>query len=152
MMARGSPLEGDSPEDWERMMALNVNAPMRLCRALCPKMAERMGGAVMNIGSVAGVEPMSGTSAAYAAAKHALRGWSISSYLTLRHKNIKCCLISPAFVNTPLIDGVIDEETTKRERMIQPADIAQYVLFVLNSSPGFVPDEITIRLALSPFN
>eukprot|EP00657_Telonema_sp_P-1_P011373 TRINITY_DN6454_c0_g1_i1.p2 TRINITY_DN6454_c0_g1~~TRINITY_DN6454_c0_g1_i1.p2 ORF type:complete len:254 (-),score=91.43 TRINITY_DN6454_c0_g1_i1:114-875(-) len=134
VMHYGNPLEGD-PADWERMMNVNVNAPMRLCAVLCPKMAERGTGAVINIGSVAGVEPMSGASAAYAASKHAMRGWSISSYLTLRHVGVKCCLISPAFVNTPLLDGVVDE-TVKRDRMIQPQDIAEYVLFVLRSSPG----------------
>jgi len=137
-------------DSYLRMMSLNVNAPMRLCSVLCPKMAERMSGMVINIGSVAGVEPMSGTSAAYAASKHAMRGWSLSSYLTLRHVGVKCCLISPAFVNTPLIDGRVSD-SVMRERMIQPKDIADYVLFVLRSSPGCTPDEITMRLALSPF-
>ena len=62
-------------------------------------MAERMSGCIINIGSIAAIEAMSGDGAAYAAAKHALRGWSLSSYLTLRHKNVKCVLINPAFVN-----------------------------------------------------
>ena len=110
-------------------------------------MAERQSGIVINMGSVAAVEPMSGTSAAYAASKHALRGWSISAYLTLRHQGIKCCLINPAFVNTPMV-GLPDDKI-HRERMIQPEDIANYVRFILHSSPGCVPEEVTLRLALT---
>ena len=47
---------------------------MRLMNGLCPAMADRKSGVVINIGSIAGIEAMSGTSAAYAASKHALRG------------------------------------------------------------------------------
>eukprot|EP00192_Tetraselmis_astigmatica_P019167 CAMPEP_0117677296 /NCGR_PEP_ID=MMETSP0804-20121206/16670_1 /TAXON_ID=1074897 /ORGANISM="Tetraselmis astigmatica, Strain CCMP880" /LENGTH=230 /DNA_ID=CAMNT_0005486571 /DNA_START=46 /DNA_END=735 /DNA_ORIENTATION=+ len=137
-LASGSPLEGE-PDEWDRMMALNLSTPMRLTRRLTPTMAANMKGYVINIGSIAAIEPMSGTSAAYAAAKHGLRGWSISSYLTLRHKNIKCMLINPAFVNTELVANV---PNTIPERMIQPSDIAAAVDFVLSSSGGCVPEEI----------
>lgn len=111
-MVDGNPLNG-SPDEWEKMMAINVAAPMRLTRMLAEGMASRGGGMIINIGSIASVEAMSGDSAAYAASKHALRGWSTSSYLTLRHKNVKVCLINPAFVNTPLL-GAIPEDRVHR--------------------------------------
>eukprot|EP00919_Chromeraceae_sp_WS-2016_P012225 GHVR01028599.1.p2 GENE.GHVR01028599.1~~GHVR01028599.1.p2 ORF type:complete len:169 (-),score=32.87 GHVR01028599.1:75-581(-) len=144
----GSPLEGD-PQGWENMFSVNVHAPMQLMRLLCPLMETRGGGAVINVGSIAGVESMQGMAASYAASKHALRGWHISSYTSLRHKNIKCCLINPGFVNTSLIDPLITSNMN-RDRMIQPKDLAEYVEWILKSSPGCVPEEITIRLAIPP--
>ncbi|EDQ89560.1 uncharacterized protein MONBRDRAFT_8107 [Monosiga brevicollis MX1] len=104
MMAKGHAKEGD-PDEWDKMMAINVSAPMRLTRYLSPEMAKSGGGCIINIGSVAAVEPMQ-SSGAYAASKHALRGWSLSCYQALRHDNIKVVLINPAFVNTELVASV----------------------------------------------
>uniref|UniRef100_A0A7S1SJW2 3-oxoacyl-[acyl-carrier-protein] reductase n=1 Tax=Tetraselmis chuii TaxID=63592 RepID=A0A7S1SJW2_9CHLO len=151
ILVNGNPLEGD-PDEWEHMMDVIVNAPMRLTRRLAPKMAERMSGFVINIGSIAGTEAMSGAAAAYAAAKAGLRGWSRSAYLTLRHKNVKCVLINPGFVNTDMVTSrpaLVGQLIP--ERMIQPSDIADAVSFVLNSSPGCVPEEMNLRLGLSAF-
>lgn len=144
----GNPLEGD-PDAWVHMFSLNVHAGMRLTRRLAPRMAERQSGAIFDIGSVAALESMSGEYAAYAASKWAMRGWGASSYLTLRHKNVKCCRINPAYVNT----GFAVEGQTELipERMIQTTDIANYIRFVLHTSAGCVPEEITLRLAMSAF-
>lgn len=57
------------------MFYLNVNGPMRLTRRLVPSMKlSRVKGAIVNIGSIAGIDAMNGTGAAYAAAKHAIVG------------------------------------------------------------------------------
>ncbi len=63
---------------------LNLLAPMHLTNLLAPAMKERSNGVIINICSVAGIEPM-GMGAAYAASKHGLRGWSLSCY------NVSCC-------------------------------------------------------------
>jgi len=144
----GNPLEGD-PDAWMHMFNLNVHAGMRLTRRLAPKMAERQSGAIFDIGSVAALESMSGEYAAYAASKWAMRGWGASAYLTLRHKNVKCCRINPAYVNTGF--AVEGQSELIPERMIQTSDIADYIRFVLHTSAGCVPEEITLRLGMSAF-
>merc|ERR1719446_1096439 len=95
---------------------------MRLTRLLVPSMVQKKSGAVINMGSIAAIEGMSGTSAVYAASKHGLRGWNHSIYQGLRHENVKVVLINPAFVNTPLVSG---NENLIPERMIQPEDVAE---------------------------
>lgn len=141
----GTALQGD-PDVWDKMFSLNVSAPMRLTRRLAPAMVERGQGIIVNMGSIAGTEPMT-ESAAYAASKYAMRGWSLSTWAKLRHFNIKVMLINPAFVNTPMVVkcGAIPE------RMIQPDDIAQCALMPLTTSPGCVPREVTLHLTLSAF-
>mmetsp|Transcript_60850 Transcript_60850/g.101023 ORF Transcript_60850/g.101023 Transcript_60850/m.101023 type:complete len:135 (+) Transcript_60850:3-407(+) len=130
------------------MLFLNLHAPMRLTRRLAPGMADRRKGVIINIGSVAGVEPMSGTFAAYAAAKHGLRGWSTSIYQSLREYNVKVCLVSPGFVNTPLVS---EDLPLIRENMIQPEDLSELCLLPFRVSSACVPTEVTLRLTLSPF-
>mmetsp|Transcript_6265 Transcript_6265/g.15039 ORF Transcript_6265/g.15039 Transcript_6265/m.15039 type:complete len:215 (+) Transcript_6265:370-1014(+) len=150
-VCEGNPLSGN-PDEWETMLQVCLHAPMRITRRLTPAMAEGMSGYVINIGSVAAIEPMSAGAGAYAAAKHGLRGWSLSSYLTLRHKNIKCVLINPGFVNTDLVTSrEAIKDKVLPDRMIQPSDIADAVKFVLHSTKGCVPEEINLRLALSAY-
>ena len=72
------PPTGD-PDEWDRMLAINTLAPMRLTRAFAPAMAARCAGAVVAVGSLAGTVPM-GSSAPYAASKWGVRGWMLAAY------------------------------------------------------------------------
>merc|ERR1719373_441503 len=113
---------------------------MRLTRHLAPHMVEKQSGVILNIGSIAAIEPMSGDHAAYAASKHALRGWSTSIYNTLRHQNVKVMLINPAYVNTKMASSV---PNTIPDNMIRPSDVAEVALLPLRVSQACVPTEIT---------
>eukprot|EP01061_Rhynchopus_euleeides_P008856 TRINITY_DN1800_c0_g1_i1.p1 TRINITY_DN1800_c0_g1~~TRINITY_DN1800_c0_g1_i1.p1 ORF type:complete len:238 (+),score=96.66 TRINITY_DN1800_c0_g1_i1:49-762(+) len=144
---KGNATEGD-PDAWARMMRINVDAPMRLTRKLSEKMVAQKSGAVINVASVCAVESMSGTSAAYAASKHALWGWSRSIYTSLRHHNVKVMAINPGLVSTDMTGGL---PGVIKERMIQPSDIADVAMLPFTLSPGCVPEEITLRLAVSAF-
>ena len=64
------PLDELTDEDWQRQWELHVMAPMRLMRALAPRMAERGGGRIVNVCSSSGKRP-SLTNAAYSVTKSA---------------------------------------------------------------------------------
>eukprot|EP00928_Gymnodinium_smaydae_P050592 TRINITY_DN34149_c0_g1_i1.p1 TRINITY_DN34149_c0_g1~~TRINITY_DN34149_c0_g1_i1.p1 ORF type:complete len:244 (-),score=44.54 TRINITY_DN34149_c0_g1_i1:71-802(-) len=149
-MSEGNAVQGD-PDQWDKMMYLNLNGVMRLTRRLTPMMVERKWGTVINMCSIAGIEGMSGTSAAYAASKHGLRGWSNSIYQGLRHENIKVVLINPAFVATPLVEKSKFADNVLFDRMIQPEDVAEVCLLPFRVSAGCVPAEVTLRLTLGAF-
>lgn len=68
-------IAGD-PEEWDRLLAINVSAPQRLIRYLCGPMVEREQGYVINIGSTNGLKPSAATPA-YSASKWAMRGYSL---------------------------------------------------------------------------
>eukprot|EP00808_Paulinella_micropora_P023848 g37492.t1 len=144
MHCTGNAQQGD-PDEWDNMLAVNLLAPMRLTRALAPPMVERGWGVIVNIGSIAGTEPMT-SSGAYAASKYGLRGWSLSTWANLRHQNVKVCLINPAFVNTPMARGC-----GVPERMLQVSDVAQACILPLTTSSSCVPREITLHLTLSAY-
>lgn len=141
MGVRGTASEGD-PDAWERMLALNLSAPMRLTRRLSEPMVERELGTIINIGSIAAIEGMT-NSGAYAASKHGLRGWSSSTYRHLRGYGIKVTLINPAFVETELVAA---RAGVRFDRMLRPQDVAQAAELAITSSPMCCPEEITLRL------
>jgi 3-oxoacyl-[acyl-carrier protein] reductase len=134
-------------EDWDQTFRLNLRAPMILAKAFLPHMIEQSSGAVINIGSVSG-KTGEAEGAAYAASKFALIGFTQSLYEEVREHNIKVSVILPGFVDTPMIPPV---KHLDRSKMIQAADIAEAVLFVLNSPPTCCPVEMTVRPQRTPY-
>jgi 3-oxoacyl-[acyl-carrier protein] reductase len=64
-------LEALTEEVWEKIMAVNLTGPMRLCKAVAPLMQAQGRGRIVNIASVAGLAP-TGSSIAYAVSKAGL--------------------------------------------------------------------------------
>ncbi|MFY0613510.1 MAG: SDR family oxidoreductase [Hyphomicrobiaceae bacterium] len=58
-------------EIWNKILAVNLTAPLLACKAVAPIMKQRGGGRIVNITSVAGFAP-SGSSIAYAVSKAGL--------------------------------------------------------------------------------
>ncbi|KAJ9446616.1 3-oxoacyl-[acyl-carrier protein] reductase reductase (fabG, OAR1) [Diplonema papillatum] len=143
MAAFGNAETGDV-EEWDKMLLLNLHAPLRLTRLLTGKMIAQKSGVIINIGSVAGVEAMSGAGAVYAAAKHGISGWTRSIYMSMRLHNVKVMLICPGLVNTDFAET----PNLLPERMIQAEDIAEVCLLPFKLSSGCVPCEVVLRLAL----
>ncbi|KAL3138522.1 hypothetical protein ABBQ32_006307 [Trebouxia sp. C0010 RCD-2024] len=142
VMGQGSPTEGDTSQ-WVKCIQLNLLAPMALTKAFSPAMVEKKEGLIINLGSVAALEPMKSTPV-YAASKWGIRGWSLSCYEALRQHNVKVVCIHPAAVNTPMTEGMFVPE-----RCLQPSDIAEAAMLAVRTSSACVPSEITLRLTLS---
>ena len=133
--------------DWDQTFRLNLRAPMILAQRLLPSMFEKGEGAVINIGSVSG-KSGEANGAAYSASKFGLIGFTQSLYEEVREYGIKVAVILPGFVDTPMITPV---KHLDRSKMIQADDVAQAVLYVLNSPSTSCPVEITIRPQRTPF-
>lgn len=134
-------------EDWERTLRVNLLAPMILSRLVLPTLMARRTGAIVNVSSISGRAGQAG-SAAYAASKFGLIGFSQSLFEEVREHGIKVAAILPGFVDTGMIPPV---KHLDRSRMIQPGDVAQAVLFVLNAPPTACPVEITVRPQRTPY-
>ena len=65
------PIEEVPDEEWQRQWELNVMGPMRLMRALAPRMAERGGGRIVNVSSSSGKRPSGTLDAPYSVTKAA---------------------------------------------------------------------------------
>jgi len=141
MFAMGSAVDGD-PDVYARLLAVNTLAPMRLMRRLAPKMVERERGTIVNVCSIAAIEGMKGPGA-YAASKHGLRGFTLSSYERLREHAIKVVLVNPAYVKTDMVPA---GSGIRLDRLLTPEDVASAVMLAVTTSPACCPSAITLRL------
>jgi len=134
-------------EDWDQTFRLNLRAPMILAQKLLPAMIAKREGAVINIGSVSG-KSGEADGAAYSASKFGLIGFTQSLFDEVREHNIKVAVILPGFVDTPMIPPV---KHLDRSKMIQADDVAQTVLYIIQSPATACPVEIMIRPQRTPY-
>jgi 3-oxoacyl-[acyl-carrier protein] reductase len=69
--SRARPLEELPEEEWQSQWELNVMGPMRLMRALAPRMAKAGGGRIVNVSSSSGKRPSGRLDASYSVTKAA---------------------------------------------------------------------------------
>jgi NAD(P)-dependent dehydrogenase (short-subunit alcohol dehydrogenase family) len=92
-------LQGVTPEDWDRTLAVNLRGPMLCCRAALPRLAD--GASVVLISSIAG--QMAGSHLpAYDASKAALFGLMRHVALEGSRRGIRVNTVAPGLVDTPL--------------------------------------------------
>ncbi|MBX3434475.1 MAG: SDR family NAD(P)-dependent oxidoreductase [Pirellulales bacterium] len=135
-----------APEDWERILQVNVTGAFYCMQEALGPMRERGDGLIVNIVSTAGrrAAPLAG--AAYSASKFALAALGTTAALELREQGIRVSSVYPGEVNTPLLDQrpepVSDEH---RARILQPEDVASAVLMISQLPPRAHVPELVIK-------
>ncbi len=102
------------PEDWDRVMAINLKSMMLASQAAIPRMIESGGGSIINMTSVAGIRAWS--DAAYAASKAGIIG--LTQTLAAEHgrDGIRANAIAPGAVYTPMVAWQLSEEAREIRR------------------------------------
>lgn len=80
---------------WDRVMAVNVTAIMRLTRAVLPLMRSAGHGSIVNVSSEAGLRG-SAAGAAYTTSKYAVIGFTRSTSFFYAPEGIRCNAVAPA--------------------------------------------------------
>ena len=96
-------------EEWDKVINVNLTAPMRLTRQVIRGMLKRRSGRVIFISSIVGYTGNAGQSN-YAASKSALSGFTKSVALEVASRGITCNLIAPGFIATPMTNKLSDEQ------------------------------------------
>ena len=97
------PLAEYPTDDWRQVMAVNVNGPFYVNRAIVPHMMARNYGRIVNIASVAGKEGNPNASA-YSTSKAAVIGMTKSLGKELARTGIMVNVVTPAAVRTAIFD------------------------------------------------
>jgi 3-oxoacyl-[acyl-carrier protein] reductase len=141
------PLIDCSEAELDRMLALNLRAPIALAR-ICAREMIRMGrgGAIVNIASVAALRAPA-KEAVYAASKAGLIAFTRASFAELRSYGIKVAAVVPGLVNTSLIPL---NRTLDRDRMLSPESVAAVVMQILDAPLGLCPLETTLEPQYEP--
>ena len=139
-------VESMSVEDFRTVLETNVFGVFYCCHEAIPLMKQRGGGYIINISSLAGANPHA-EMAAYNASKFGLNGFSEALMQELRHDRIKVSYIMPGSVNTAF-GG--DEPSDEKSWQLQPDDIAQVVMDLLEFPERALPSRIEIRPSRPP--
>lgn len=137
-------VQSASLDDWDQMIDTNVRALINMTRMFLPAMVARNSGHILNVSSVAGVEPYSGGSV-YCATKHAVHAFTKSLKMDLGGTNIRVSLVSPGAVNTEFSTVRFKGDKQRADSVyagIKPLvaeDIAEIIVFILNR-----PDHVNI--------
>lgn len=123
------PVSAVEPPDLGRMIDVNLRAPIVLTRIALPYLKEAGGGAIVNVGSLAGKAPIP-NSAVYSASKSGLRAFTLALAEELRGGSIKVALVSPGPIDTGFIMSNIDKvsDITFSQPISTADDVAQTIL------------------------
>ncbi|MEW6337232.1 MAG: SDR family oxidoreductase [Acidobacteriota bacterium] len=133
------PIGDVSPEEFGRSLATMVTAPFLLTRALLPRLEK--GASLVHVLSIAARRGFPGWSA-YCAAKFGLEGLSQSLREELRPRGVRVINVYPAATATALWDGVTGE--WPRDRMLDPAEVAEAVAYALDRPSGVAVETIEV--------
>ncbi|MFK3690782.1 SDR family NAD(P)-dependent oxidoreductase [Agrobacterium tumefaciens] len=97
-------LESATDAEVERLFAVDVFAPFRLIRAALPYLREQGSGHIVNVTSIAGRAPSTG-SALYSSAKAALEGLSAALSLEVAPLGIKVTAVAPGAFRTDFLSN-----------------------------------------------
>ncbi len=141
-----TPLLKMRPVDVDRVIAVNLRAPIALTRLAAATMTPRGAGTIVNVASSAAVKAPAGE-AVYAATKAALIAFTRAAFHEMRQSGLKLTVIVPGLVDTTLIPN---NKRLDRAAMLSTNDVAQAVMQIVNSPARACPVELTLEPQLDP--
>jgi len=139
------------PEDFDRVMRVNVRGPYLCSRAALPAMLERGNGCILNLASVAAKLGIADRFA-YSTSKGAVYSMTLSIARDYVEQGIRCNCLCPARVHTPFVDNYLKENYPGEEagmfakleasqpigRMAKPDEIAALAAYICSEEAAFV--------------
>ena len=140
------------PEQWDRMLDVNVKGLLNGVHAVAAGMAERGRGTIINISSVAGRKTFP-NHVAYVGTKFAVHGLSENLREELSPHNVRVVTIAPGAVETELLGHTTDDgiksgyEAWKADmggKVLAAEDVANAVYYAYSQPPGVCIREIVL--------
>jgi 3-oxoacyl-[acyl-carrier protein] reductase len=142
-------LEATSPEQWRRIMDVNLNGVFYLTRLVVPGMKRRRWGRIINVSSLAAKTGGITAGTAYSTSKGALIALTFTLAAELASHGITVNGIAPAYVRTPMVTEQLTEEQRAAVlakipvgRYCEPEEFAHVVAFLVDELAGFITGEI----------
>ncbi len=130
-------------EDWEQVIAVNLNATFRLTRAAVRGMMRRRFGRVVAITSVVGFTGNAGQSN-YVAAKAGIAGMIKATAQEYSKRGVTANCVAPGFIVTPMTDKLNDKQRevilskVPAGRAGTPDEVAAAVVFLASNEAAYV--------------
>ncbi|HEX3567041.1 MAG TPA: SDR family NAD(P)-dependent oxidoreductase [Acidimicrobiales bacterium] len=134
-----------APEEWDRLIRVNLTGVYLGFRAAIPHIRAAGGGAIVSTASISGTRPAAGE-APYAASKAGVAAITASAALEYG-PSIRVNAISPGMIRTKLTEPLLEvlpheearyQRTTPMGRVGEPEDVADVVVFLCSDLARFV--------------
>jgi NAD(P)-dependent dehydrogenase (short-subunit alcohol dehydrogenase family) len=134
-----------SPEQWESVIAVNLNGVFHCTQAFLPMMIQGGGGTIVTIVSTASRLVSPGAGAHYCAAKRALLSLTESINIEQGRHGIRACAISPGEVATSFVDYRPEVPSAERRAtMLKAGDVAEAVYYVVTQPARVTVSDLVI--------
>ncbi|CAG8863402.1 3-oxoacyl-[acyl-carrier-protein] reductase FabG [Pseudomonas fluorescens] len=136
------------PQEWQRVVGINLSGPFNLVRALTPSMVQRRFGRIVNMSSVAGSAFLPIVAAHYSATKAAVIGFTRHLAGELGPYGITANALAPGRIETPMLMSVSAEanqavvEQTPLRRLGTPLEVARAACFLTSNESEFVTGQV----------
>jgi NAD(P)-dependent dehydrogenase (short-subunit alcohol dehydrogenase family) len=134
-----------APQEWQRVLDVDLTGTYNCCRAVAPSMLERGAGSIINISSLAGLLGFR-RRVAYTAAKHAVVGLTRALAAEFGPRGVRVNAVCPGMIVTPLTSGYVNDPSMRRSfevvvpagRAGTPDEVADAVLFLAGDGSRFI--------------
>jgi meso-butanediol dehydrogenase/(S,S)-butanediol dehydrogenase/diacetyl reductase len=142
-------------EDWNRMLAVNLTAPLFLSKALLPLMRANGGGSIIHIGSIEGLAA-NPEHAAYCASKGGVHALSKAMAVDLGKDGIRVNAIAPGWIRSDLSDKYINAQKDPDAaweglykmhpagRIGEADDVGKLAVFLAGEDSTFVTGQVIV--------
>ena len=152
--SKSAPIAKTTPDDWHRMLDVNLTGAFLCIQAALPAMLEAGRGRIINVASTAGLTGYPYV-AAYCAAKHGVIGLTRALARELAAKGITVNAVCPGYTETEMTERTIANIVAKtgrsadaaraelarfnpQNRLVQPREVAEAVLYLALPGSGSV--------------
>jgi NAD(P)-dependent dehydrogenase (short-subunit alcohol dehydrogenase family) len=135
-----------NPDDWQRVLDVNLGGVWRCMRAEIPALLDAGGGAIVNCASVAGLVGFAGV-APYVASKHGIVGITKTAALEYATSGIRVNAVCPGVIQTQMIERFTGGDPAAEAAMVaiepigrlgEPAEIGAVVAWLCSDAASFV--------------
>ena len=137
-----------TPDDWDRVLEVNLRGAFLCTKYVMPHLIRRRQGRVVNISSVVGLGGNPGQ-ANYAASKAGLIGFTKAVAREVASRNITVNALAPGFIDTGGMVDQMTEEARKTvlgripmERFGSADDVAEAVSFLCGPGAGYITGQV----------
>ena len=136
-----------TPEDWDRVVHVNLSGAFYLSQAILQHMLDRGSGRIINISSVIGSSGNIGQ-ANYSAAKSGMFGLTMSLALETARKGITVNSVTPGYITTDMtavVPAAALEKVIARipaGRLGEPDEVARVVEFLADPESGYITGQV----------
>jgi NAD(P)-dependent dehydrogenase (short-subunit alcohol dehydrogenase family) len=151
-ITKGHHIEDLTPDIWDEVLAVNLTALYRICRASLPWMRQRPGSSIVNISSNAALHPPGKGGAAYVVSKGGVI--SLTHILAMElGPTVRVNAICPGVVRTPMTEPILGGQVPGVDpqaflaayalnRSADPLELANAIAFLLSDESSYMTGTI----------